>query len=289
MSFQSVSFGLQKDDVVGFTSEQRTAIELHAAFSVVSEGYAVFKNFKYPRTKNFFGYALLMDGAFVKKEIPLNFINQELLHWRDDSFGVIDTIGCYFKLFAGFYTPPQTITPIIVKTRQPYTSIRFKLGEGVRANMELKWEIGESSCGSEIQEPGNDQGNPPSPNNQGWNPGSRPSGQTGDPLDNSPNDNQPKKPGQNDPPTTNPTGQGTGTWKETVTWADGYSQVYPLSDSNINSNYQAVGNCYEGTQGASEPGTGKHGLSIYRNGVYIGCAEDISHHGSTVSVTFDYS
>lgn len=287
MSIEEVAFALQPNDVVGFTENQRTAVELSANISISVEPAVVYKNLKYPRDKCFYGYAQLMFGAFVVEEIPLNFLNQRLVHWRDYSFGINDTTVCMAKLIAGALPEPQVISGRVVKTRQAFTSIRFELCEATRANIVLKWENGESSCGNNVEQPSSEQGNPPEPANNTANPGSRPPGQGGDDFDNSPNDGRPKKPGEFDPPSPIPAGTAYGRWYQVVTWEDGYTQTYPMTDVSPTSNYQAVGKCYEGAQGVTGP-TGKSGIGLFLNGNYIGCSEDIANHGNTTSVIFEY-
>lgn len=217
MPFNEVTFGLETSDVVGFTPDQRTAIELQLCVSIFSEGPAVYKNFRYPRYRNFYGYAQIMSGVHVVKKVAIRYLNQEILHWRDISFGINDTTGCYFKGYGAADSPPIVVVPNTVKTRQRYTSVRFRFVEGVLANCDLVWETAQSKCDSNILEPPNEQGKPPAGNNGGYNPGQRPEGQTGDPEDPSANDGN-YNPSDGLPPPPSP-GAGTGQWYEIISHA----------------------------------------------------------------------
>lgn len=188
MAFNEVSFGLEESDVVGLTPDQRTAVEFQMTCSIFNEGPAVYRNYRYPRYRNFYGYAQLMSGVHVVKKIPIRYLNQELLHWRDISFGINETIGCYFKAYGLADLPTVLITPITIKTRQRYTGVRFRFVPGVLANCSIVWETGQSACGSTITDPAHEQGQPPAGANGGYNPGSRPPEQGGDGSDPSPND-----------------------------------------------------------------------------------------------------
>lgn len=188
MAFNAVSFGLLTSDVVGLTPDQRTAVEFQATFSVVTEPSPVYKNFRYPRVESFYGYAQIMSGAYVVESVTLKYLNQEILHWRDNTFGILETVGCYAKGIAGALQPPFSLVTNTVKPRQRYTSIRFRLLPTVVANLGLVWETPVAICGGNILEPDARQGQPVPPNNGNSNPGSRPPGQSGDPIDPSAND-----------------------------------------------------------------------------------------------------
>lgn len=284
---EEVVFGLQTNDVVGLTPIQRTAVEMSICVSIAKEGKAVYKNMKYPRDKCFYGYAQVMFGTHVIREVPINFLNQEIVHWRDESFGINDTTVCMAKLLASALPEPVVISGKVVKTRQPITSVRFEFNEDALANVILRWENGQSSCNNNVEEPNGDQGNPPEPANRGHNPSARPPAQGGDDFDNSPNDGQPRKPGELEPPSTPGANDNYGFWYLRVTWEDGYSQVYPLGDPQASAVYQGVGKCFAGVQGAVSP-QGKSGIGMFRNGTYFGCSEDVMGHGSTVKTEFYY-
>lgn len=201
MAFDYVSFGLNTSDVVGFTSEQRTAIELQATISIVSEAKLESKNLRYPRFKNFYGYAQIMSGAYVVQDIPLTYLNQELLFWRENTLDQNDANACAFKQLFASLTPPVVATYDIEKIRQHFTSIRFRLLPLVQANVGLRWQTLVSRCGNTITDPDPKQGEPVAPNNGNANPGSRPPGQGGDSADRSnndggdlPNDDRPPEP-----------------------------------------------------------------------------------------------
>lgn len=188
MGLNVVQFGLESDDVVGLTPDQRTAEELFFGISIVSKGEPVYWNLKYPRYRYFFGYAEVMYGAFVVESIELVFLNQQLLYFRDIAYGINSTTGCYFKAYGAKDTPPIPLQPHTVKTRQPFTSIRFRLRDGVTANANISWIVAEPKCDDVPDEPSPDQAHPPSPNNANSNPGARPPQQGGDNEDRSAND-----------------------------------------------------------------------------------------------------
>lgn len=200
MSFQSLSFGILNDDVIGLTESQRTSVDFTAALSIVTEGPAIYKNFSYPRFQDFYGRAQIMSGAFVVQDIRLSYLNQELLHFRHIETGLVETIGCYFKAYGSADVPPVNLVTNTFLTRERLTSIRFRLRQGVQANLVLAWEVFDAKCGGNIIPPEESQGKPPGPQNSGYNPGNRPGAQGGDPEDNSPNDGGAVPPGQNEPP-----------------------------------------------------------------------------------------
>lgn len=199
MAFQDTRFVLQTTDVVGLTAEQRTAIEFQLCVSIANEATWLYKNLKHPRFKNFYGYAQVMSGAFVVEDIPLSFLNQEILHWRNESYATIDAIGCAAKLVCSQLTPSKDISWTNVKLRQRVTSVRFRLLPGIVANCAIVWETAESNCSNQIQEPSSEQGQPPLPNNSGPESNPRPPGQNGDPVDPSNNDGN-DNPNDGNPP-----------------------------------------------------------------------------------------
>lgn len=223
MAFFDTQFALAESDVVGFTASQRTAIEMQVCVSIAFEASWLYRNLKYPRYKNFYGYAQVMSGAFVVAVVPLNFLNQEILHWRDYSFGINQTTGCYARGLASLLTPPGALIPNTVKTRQRYTSIRFRLLPGVIANVSLVYEIGQPQCEDNVVEPDEKQGQPPLPANGGASPNPRPSNQPGDEIDPSNNDgNDAPNDGKPDAPKPG-SGGGNGFWRVFV-------QLYDFND-----------------------------------------------------------
>lgn len=199
MAFQDTRFVLQTTDVVGLTAEQRTAIEFQMCVSIANEATWLYKNLKHPRFKNFYGYVQIMSGAFVVEDIPLSFLNQEILHWRDETFGINETTGCYAKAIAFALPTPNVLTTNTVKVRQRYTSVRFRLLPGIVANCAIVWETAQPKCGGNVLEPSSEQGQPPLPNNSGPESNPRPSGQNGDPIDPSNNDGN-DNPNDGNPP-----------------------------------------------------------------------------------------
>lgn len=200
MAQQSVEFGILENDVVGLTESQRTAEEIIIGISIVVEPTIEYKNFSFPRYQNYYGKCQLMTGAYVSRDIQLQYLNQELLHWRHPELGILETIGCYFKAYGMADTPPVLLTPNTVLTRERYTSLRFKLRPGTAANITIQWDVLDPKCGGNVLPPAGSQGKPPGASNSGYNPGNRPGAQGGDPEDFSPNDGQPQLPGENPAP-----------------------------------------------------------------------------------------
>lgn len=188
MAFNEVNFGIETTDVVGLTPGQRTAVEFQMVFSISNRGTQLYDNFRYPRFKCFYGYAQIMSGAFVIRSVPLEHINQEILHWRDEVFGLTETIGCYAKALAIALTPTRDLVTNSVLTRQRITGVRFRLAETIRANVTLTWETGEAKCGGNVLSPLPAQGQPPAPNNSNSGANPRPPEQGGDNSDPSAND-----------------------------------------------------------------------------------------------------
>lgn len=188
MAFLDAQFEVKTSDVIAFSEPQRLAVEMSVSLSIAFEGEWLYKNFKHPRYKNFYGYAQLMSGAFVVQDIPLTFLNQELVHWRDQSFGINDTTLCMGKFLANLIQPSAKVGALLIKTRQRFTSIRFRLLGGIVANVTYVWQLGESGCGNTVLEPDAKQGQPAVPNNGGASGGGRPSDQGGDPVDPTAND-----------------------------------------------------------------------------------------------------
>lgn len=217
-AFNEITFGLKTDDVVGFTEAQRTAISLSAYVSIVSEGTWLYRNLKFPRWKNCYGFCQVMSGAFVRQAIPIEYINQQVLFEDYTDVKQSGDIGCLIKALgeALGQTAILTVTP----TRSPITSLRFRFFPGVLANLSISWSVYTPKCGETVLTPDAAEGRPPNPSNGGYNPGGRPSAQGGDPYDNSPNDGLAPEDGQSDPPKPIPGSGGVGTWKVTVS---GYS------------------------------------------------------------------
>lgn len=188
MGFNGLQFGLKTDDVVGFTESQRLAIELQMVFSITNEATWLYKNYKYPRYRNFYGYAQLMSGAFVVKSIELLHINQEIVHWQHSSSEILQSIGCVGKKILANLTPPKESVVTVALLRQRYTSVRFRLNPGIEANVNINWHFLDKLCEDDIIAPVPEQGNPPDADNKNGDPGSRPSGQPQDEKDRSNND-----------------------------------------------------------------------------------------------------
>lgn len=235
MAYLDTEFALQESDVVRITNSQRTAIEFMMTVSIANEATWLYRNLKYPRYKNFYGYAQIMSGAFVVRVVPLTFLNQEILHWRDIAFYINDTTLCSVKALGAAMTPPVTGFAINVKTRQRFTSVRFRLLPGIVANCSLVWEIGDSACGNLVEEPDERQGQPPIPNNSGASGNPRPTGQTGDELDPSNNDgNDDPNDGKPDAPKPG-NGAGTGNWKVQFSYYT-FEDQFVNTTANIPSN-----------------------------------------------------
>lgn len=188
MAFNEINFGLETSDIVGLTPDQRTAVEFQMVFSVSDRGSQLYENFRYPRFRNFYGWCQVMSGAFVVQNVELLHINQEIVHFRDEVFGLTETIGCYAKAIVSALTPPGTLVTNSVLTRQRITSVRFRLLPGVKANVSLVWETGVAKCDGNVLPPDPLQGQPPAPNNSNSGQNPRPSGQGGDNNDPSAND-----------------------------------------------------------------------------------------------------
>lgn len=212
MGFNYVSFGLASSDVIGFTESQRTSIELQATISIVSEAKLEYKNLRYPRFKNFYGYAQLMSGAYVEREIPLNYLNQELCHWQESSPAINQSIGCATKKILAALTPPSAAEVTVGLLRQHYTSIRVRLLPLVIANIALNWHVLDPLCGDAIVQPDAKQGQPIPPNNASSDPGTRPSNQGEDAVDRSNNDGGFDSGDGNPPPPTPGGGATTASW-----------------------------------------------------------------------------
>lgn len=198
MGYSSAQFGLKEDDTVGFTEAQRTSIEFHMTFSIVDESTWLYRNFKFPRHRNFYGYAQIMAGAYVVRSVPLEFINQEIIHWHQDSTDILQSIGCGVKKILANLTPPVASQVTLYLLRQRFTSVRFRLSPGVKANVALRWYFVDQLCDELIVAPPEAQGSTSPANNKDGSPSSRPSGQGEDAKDPSNND------GKDDPNDTKP-------------------------------------------------------------------------------------
>lgn len=200
MGQNSVTFGIAENDVVGLTESQRTSEEIIIGLSIVKEAAIEYKNLRFPRYQNYYGKCQLMVGAYVSKNIQLQHLNQELLHWRHPELGIIETVGCYFKAYGAADQPPIGIVTNTVLVRERFTSLRFKMNPGVLANLTIQWDVFDAKCGGNVLAPAGSQGKPPAPANGGYNPGNRPLAQGGDPEDFSPNDGIPRSGDENEPP-----------------------------------------------------------------------------------------
>lgn len=276
MAFFDAEFALKTNDVIGFSNTQRTAVEMQVCISIAFESTWLAKNFRHPRYENFYGYAQLMSGAYVVQDIPLQFLNQQILYWEDEPFGINDTIICVSRVLAAAMEPSKIIGGEVRKTRQPYTSIRFKLLPGIIANIAYKWAIGESSCGNDIKEPNPKQGQPPTPNNSGASGGERPSNQGGDPLDPSGNDGDDSNASLPNPPSAGGGGTGGGTWKIPITGYRSDDSAYSttidtgVTDRNAIVTFTTV----PIANVQSEGGKGAQSLIVYVNGTSIGSKGD---------------
>jgi len=194
MAYNYVSFGLNTSDIVGLTAEQREAVELQVTISIVDEATWLYKNFRYPRYRNSYGYCQIMSGAYVIRSIQLEHLNQELLFQAYDTFDIDDNIGCAVKAILGALTPPTTASINISKYRSRVTGLRFRLYDGVQANVGIRWQTGVSNCANVPVSPDDNQGNPIPPNNGTATPGDRPADQGGDSRDPTANDGDPTSP-----------------------------------------------------------------------------------------------
>lgn len=269
MSYFDTQFVLAETDVVGFTQEQRTAVELGLYVSIANEATWLYKNVKHPRYKNFYGYAQVMSGAFVVEDIPLSFLNQEIVHWRDETFGINETTGCYAKAIAFALPTPNVLTTNTVKVRQRYTSVRFRLLPGVVANCSIVWETANAKCGGNVLEPDDKQGQPALPNNSGASPNPRPPGQSGDGTDPSANDGNYDPNGGNPPPPSAGGGAGTGSWKVKVAAYDYNDRPYAYTkDTLITDRFATVTASTTSTGGApNTAGKPDNRLILTINGV----------------------
>lgn len=284
MSFNEVEFGLETEDVCGFDDSQRTAIELQLCVSVAELGPWLYWNYKFPRFENFFGYAQIMSGTFIVQTVAIKHINQEVLHWRDISFGINQTTGCYARGLAQLINQGNLIANT-VKTRQRFTSVRFKFLPGIKANCCLRWETAESKCDDVVADPNEGQGNPPPPKNHTYNPDERPEGQGGDGLDPTVNDGVPYQNDDDRPPYAEifPVA---GKWYEHVTFSAGSPSSGPVGDTDPASVWTAGGVCHEGVQGATDP-QGKSGISALKNGIFQYCAQNPAK-GQVTGLTFTF-
>lgn len=269
---QTVEFGIFQNDVIGLTEAQRTSEELFIGFEVVAEPAPEYKNFTFPRYQNYYGKCQLMSGAFVVENIQLQHLNQELHYSFEHSYGIIDTVQCGFKTYGSLDVPPVTIVPFLVLGRRNITSLRFKLRDGVLANITFKWNDFQSRCDDEIKPAPAGQGDPPGPNNSGYNPGGRPGGQGGDPLDNSPNDGQTESTGQIPPP--RPGGVAPGaTWKVVVTGLNNPPDCSPITGTYNSGVTDSTAQFAAVIIGDPAGGTGCGGsvkqLSASSNGVHL--------------------
>lgn len=234
MAFNYVSFGLLTSDVVGLTEEQRTSLEFQMTVSITDESTWLYRNFRFPRYQNFYGYAQVMSGAYVIESIPLQYLNQEIVFFTEDQLVGQGSLLCAVKdiITALGGTPP--VAQILVLSRKRITSVRFRLFGGIRANCGIRWQTYVPQCGETVVQPNPKQGTPVPPNNASSNPADRPTSQGGDPSDHSNNDGD-YNPGDGHPQPPIP-GVGSGVWKFSYTGYDAngtrYSGTSPLASSN---------------------------------------------------------
>lgn len=270
MAFNEVNFGIETSDVIGLTPAQRTAVEFQLVFSISNRGTQLYDNFRYPRFRCFYGYAQIMSGAFVISTVELVHINQEILHFRDEVFGLSETIGCYAKAIAAALDPSRTIVTNSVLTRQRITGVRFRLAPTVKANVTLTWEVGEAKCGGNIVEPQEQQGKPPSPNNSNSGANPRPPEQGGDNSDPSANDGN-YDPSAGLPPPPKPTEPPAGLIGQ---WFDVYSGynagcagTYPTRTYAIPGATQGDATPQAIRTGDSQCGNGAYNYRVFYQGV----------------------
>jgi len=204
-----LSFGVEQEDVFSLTEELREARELFIGFSVSAVNRKVYENLRTPRYRGFFGYAQLMMGAFVAETIQLEFVNQKLLYHFDTAIATADTVVCTAIALSQACTCTALSPGGVISVRIPITSIRFRLLPGVLGNVVVKYSTYESGCGNETLSPPADEGQPPSPENDSYDPGSQPAGTRTDPFDPTGNDGD-------DPDAPKPDLPGTGGRWETV-------------------------------------------------------------------------
>ena len=266
VDIRQVSFGLNTSDVVGLTEIQRTAIDFQMCVSVADLGTWKYRNERHPRWEYAYGYAQIMSGAFVVKDIPLSYINEEILYFHNSSFGIQETVACFSKEILKALGAGDT-TYVTNLRRERITSVRFRFFPGVLANCLMIYEVGQSQCGGTVSQPDPSEGQPPNPLNHSHDPTSRPPDQGGDPRDNSPNDNEPPGPGQNQPPSTGITPL-TGVWyqvfhgynaNESCAEFQGASPLAGCTDPDVSPTYIITGN-------APCPGTYK-GKILYKGNV----------------------
>lgn len=201
MAYNTARFGLNTDDVIGLTEAQRLSVEFLMTFSVVDEATWLYKNYRYPRYKNFYGYAQIMTGGYVVQNVKLEHINQEILHWQQSSTDVLQSVGCGIKKVLANLTPPVASQVTLYLLRQRYTSVRFRLLPGIVANVALNWHFPELLCDETLVAPPEAQGNPQATDNMHGDPANRPTDQGQDGKDRSnndgkddPNDDRPHEP-----------------------------------------------------------------------------------------------
>lgn len=197
------SFGIERSDVFALTEGYRTAYELFIGWSLAAVDRQIYQNYKTPRYKGFYGYAQLMQGEFVVDTIPLEYVNQRLWYHRDVDLVAADAAACSTKLLAQCACNTELLA-YATKMRIWLTAIRFRLEPGIAGNCVVRYRDLQSSCDNEIRQPDPQEGNPPSGDNGGYNPGSQPGDSKSDPNDPSGNDGQ----DPNAPSPSAPTGMG---------------------------------------------------------------------------------
>lgn len=286
MAVQEVSFGLLESDVVPFSASQREAIEMQVCVSIADEGGWLYYNYKYPRFHNFYGYAQIMSGVFVVKTVPIEYINQELLFWEDDSFVINSTLLCAIAQTDRLINENVTIETHVIKKRQRFTAIRFRFLPGIKANVLLKYKLGAPLCGNFVDSPPDEQSQPPEPKNHSYTPSDRPSSQTSDPADPSVNDGNWDGSNPDKQPPYAEIIPLPGEWHEHVSFTDGTITNGAMGDRDSTSIYTTGGVCHEGVDGRTDP-NGKSGKSVFKNGSFAYCAQNPAH-GAVTGVTFEF-
>lgn len=284
MGYGFIRFGLQPSDSIGLTEAQRLSIELQIVISITFESTWLYRNFKHPRYENFYGYAQIMSGAFVVQDIPLRFLNQELLHWQQGDTDILQSIGCATKKILLALTPPSSAQVDLYLLRQRYTGIRIRLLAGVEANLAISWHFAEQLCDENIIAPPANQGNPPAPDNANGAPGSGRGSQPNDPKDPSNNDgNANPADGRPNPPSATGVPSRPGQWY----------QIYSGYNGGCNGTYSSRRAALDGAtdgftspifvrQGQGDCGPGSSYGEIRYKGMVLDRPADVT------SITFDF-
>lgn len=279
-----MQFGLQTDDVIGLTEQQRVSTQFQLTFSVVDESTWLYKNYKYPRYRNFYGYAQIMSGPYVVRSVELVHINQEVLYWFQDSTDILQSVGCGIKKVLKGLNPPLDAIVKLYLLRQRYTSVRFRLCPGVKANIGITWLYPERLCDEEVNFPPPEQGNPQPSNNKDPSPSPRPSDQGDDPKDRSKND------GKDDPNDDKPHEPVPGSKQgATGQWFENYSSFAPGCTPYDGVERRPLLGCTDGniTPVFVDSGQGTCGATS-RNGAIMYGGRLVKEPRDIISITFDF-